>query len=58
VKGSYKARVLAEIGADPKAAMLLYGRSEHHCGHCGRLIINDESIERGIGPVCAGRMGW
>ena len=28
------------------------------CGHCGRTLTNEESRARGIGPICAGKMGW
>jgi hypothetical protein len=30
---------------------------EGRCGRCGRMLTVPESIERGIGPECAGRMG-
>lgn len=30
---------------------------EGRCGRCGRLLTVPESIERGIGPECAGVMG-
>lgn len=30
---------------------------EGSCGRCGRALTHPESLERGIGPVCAGRMG-
>lgn len=29
-----------------------------YCGVCGRTLTNHKSIDRGIGPICAGRMGW
>lgn len=32
----------------------LYGR----CCECSRLLTDEESIRRGIGPVCAGNYGW
>jgi hypothetical protein len=28
-----------------------------HCGRCGRTLTVPESIERGIGPECAGKLG-
>lgn len=28
-----------------------------HCGRCGRLLTVDSSIDRGIGPECASKMG-
>lgn len=33
---------------------VLYGT----CCVCGRTLTNEESIEAGIGPVCAGKKGW
>jgi hypothetical protein len=30
---------------------------EGHCGRCGRTLTVPESIERGIGPECASKMG-
>jgi Family of unknown function (DUF6011) len=32
-------------------------RHEGHCGRCGRTLTVPESIERGIGPECAEKMG-
>jgi hypothetical protein len=54
-----RAAILAQIAKDGvQAAMERYGRELGHCGHCGRTLTNDESRERGIGPVCAGKIGW
>lgn len=50
--------VLADIAKDPQAAMLRYGKEIGKCGHCGRTLTNDDSIQRGIGPICAARMNW
>ncbi len=52
------ARVLAAIAADPQAAMKLYGISLGRCGHCNRTLTDETSRAAGIGPICAGRMGW
>lgn len=52
-----EARVIA-VMADPKAAAIAYGRRTGNCCICGRELTNAESIELGIGPICAGRMGW
>ena len=27
-----------------------------HCGKCGRILTDPESISRGIGPICAGKV--
>jgi hypothetical protein len=43
--------------ADPLAASIAYGRRTGQCSICGRLLENAESIERGIGPICAGNFG-
>lgn len=51
-------KILALIAKDPAAASLAYGRELGHCGVCGRTLTDPDSIDRGIGPVCAERMGW
>lgn len=50
--------VLAKIAEDPKAAMLRYGHELGSCGHCGRTLTDATSRARGIGPICASRLGW
>lgn len=50
--------ILAQISDDVEGAMLRYGREIGRCGHCGRTLTNEESRARGIGPVCAGKMGF
>lgn len=52
------ARILAEIAADPQAAMTLYGRSVGKCGHCHRTLTDETSRANGIGPICNRKMGW
>lgn len=52
------AEQLAQIVADPAAASAAYGRLTGTCGICGRPLENEESVARGIGPICAGRVGW
>jgi hypothetical protein len=32
-----------------------FGKAFGVCGECGRTLTNPESIERGIGPICAGK---
>lgn len=49
---------LRAIVADPEGAMAAYGKLTGRCGACGRPLENEESVARGIGPICAGRMGW
>lgn len=50
--------ILNLIAVDPQGAMLRYGKELGHCGHCGRTLTNEESRERGIGPICAAGLGW
>lgn len=52
-----KARVLAFI-ADPKAAAEAYGIETGRCCICNAELTNEESIQRGIGPICAENFGW
>lgn len=47
-----------KIAADPKQAMLNFGRWLGECGHCGRVLTNDESRALGIGPICRAKLGW
>lgn len=49
---------LKAIMADPKAAAVAYGKLTSHCGVCGRPLEDEESVARGIGPICAGKRGW
>lgn len=50
--------VARKIMADPKEAMLRYGRELGRCGHCFRTLTNDESRALGIGPVCRRGKSW
>ena len=50
------ARKIKEAG--PRDAMLRFGREIGSCGHCGRVLTNDESRRAGIGPVCLKKKGW
>ena len=43
--------------ADPLAAAVAYGRRTGACSICGRELTVKESIDRGIGPICAERFG-
>ncbi|ARK07506.1 hypothetical protein LAV_00131 [Sphingobium phage Lacusarx] len=53
----YEQRIL-DAAADPRAAAIAYGKREGACSVCGRGLTNHASIDDGIGPICAGRMGW
>jgi hypothetical protein len=49
---------LLAIKSDPAAASKAYGKLVGRCGVCGRLLEDETSVANGIGPVCAGKMGW
>lgn len=49
---------LLEVLRDPEGATVRYGRMTGNCGCCGRALTNEESVARGIGPICAERFGW
>lgn len=58
---TYKGEIveqLTTIAADPKAAAAEYGKLTGRCGICNRLLEDENSIAMGIGPVCAGKVGW
>jgi hypothetical protein len=44
--------------ADPLAAAVTYGRRTGNCAICGIELTNKESINRGIGPICADKFGF
>lgn len=50
-------RIVA-AAADPHAAAIAYGQRTGNCCICDRELTNHASIDAGIGPICAGRMGW
>jgi hypothetical protein len=47
---------LRVLVGDPKAAASAYGLRSGKCGLCGRTLTTPESLERGIGPVCAEKL--
>ncbi len=58
VKGTTRTEVMERLAADPKAAAVLYGHETERCCLCHRKLTRKESREAGIGPVCAGKVGW
>ena len=44
--------------ADPQTAVVAYAKAWKACGICSRTLLNEESIARGIGPICAEKFGW
>lgn len=51
------APVLEEISRDPMDALVAYGRRTGECGVCGRKLSDPDSVEAGIGPICAAKVG-
>ena len=43
---------------DPLNAAIRYGKVTGSCSCCGRALTVKESIERGIGPICADKFGF
>ena len=58
VRGTRRGVVLDAIAADPQAASTRYGQEIGACGVCGRTLTDEDSRARGIGPICADKMGW
>jgi len=59
-EGTYQGSIqeqLQAVIADPKAAMVAYGKLTGTCGKCGRILEDEESVAAGIGPICAQKMG-
>ena len=49
---------IRESLSNPSASAVAYGRRTGECSCCGRELTNAESIERGIGPICADNFGF
>lgn len=47
-----------DVCADPKQAAIAYGKQFGICCVCNRTLTDPTSVEAGIGPICADRMGW
>jgi hypothetical protein len=52
-----EAAVIA-CASDPETAVVAYAKAFSRCGVCGQRLLNDVSIARGIGPICAEKFGW
>lgn len=44
--------------SDPISAAIRYGKITGSCSCCGKELTVKESIERGIGPICARKFGF
>jgi len=52
-----QAAILA-CAATPLDAVKAYAKAWSECGICGKTLFRAESIEAGIGPICAAKYGW
>lgn len=55
------AKAFAWVWANRNSPTLADKIEVHHAGKCcccGRKLTTPESIESGIGPICAGKKGW
>jgi hypothetical protein len=43
---------------DPLTAAIKYGKVSGSCSCCGKELTVKESIDRGIGPICARKFNW
>lgn len=50
--------VIMDAANDPLSAAIRYGKVSGSCSCCGRELTDPQSIERGIGPICATKFGW
>lgn len=57
IKGGERGKVLALLAHDPTTYSSEYGKHTGTCGVCSRLLSDPESVARGIGPVCARKLG-
>ena len=56
--GAEVEREIVAVAADPLNAAIAYGKKYGKCSVCARTLTDEDSINRGIGPVCAERFGF
>ena len=49
---------IMSAASDPLNAAIKYGKVSGSCSCCGKELTVKESIERGIGPICARKFDW
>jgi hypothetical protein len=49
---------IVTLCADPIKSAVAYGQQTGICACCGRELTDPDSIERGIGPICASNFGF
>lgn len=58
MQASRRIQIMNAISENVKQAMIDYGLHSGVCGRCSSPLSDPDSLARGIGPVCAGKMGW
>ena len=53
-----EAAAVLDCASEPEKATAVFGKAWSICSICSRTLLNDGSIERGIGPICAEKFGW
>lgn len=53
-----EAGAVLDCVGEPARAAIAWGKAWRCCSVCARRLDNDESIARGIGPICAERFGF
>jgi hypothetical protein len=48
---------IIEIDANPHQYIIKFGILTGHCSICGRILTDENSISKGIGPICAAKWG-
>ena len=49
---------IVACASDPLNAAIAYGKRYGKCSVCGRTLTDEDSVGKGIGPVCATNYGW
>ena len=49
---------VVKLLADPKGSAIAHGKMTGSCACCGRELTDPDSIDAGIGPICATKWGW
>jgi hypothetical protein len=50
--------IIMGAASDPLSAAIRYGKVSGSCSCCGKELTVKESIDRGIGPICAKKFNW
>lgn len=49
---------IVKVAQQPHESAVAYGKMFGACAVCNRALSDSESVERGIGPICAEKFGW